>query len=117
MHIGLFIPAMAHKTALKELNEDHLFERMRIFEQFLNAVLYSPELSKSEYVSDFLSVSDPSVFESKKRDSLLVNAPLLLDDIQTETGELTCEITPALKEYWKSFRNVNDQSISEYNIL
>lgn len=55
---GRIVPPIPKKKTLKELNDNHLYDRMRAFEQFLNALLICPVLSLSQELGDFLSTSD-----------------------------------------------------------
>lgn len=54
----------------------------------------------SPYVSDFLSIIDQKAFEFKRKEDELKPAPSIIDLVTTIKGELTSEITPALKDFW-----------------
>ena len=39
---GLPVPPIPTKTTMRSFNENHLYERMNIFEKFLNTLTYMP---------------------------------------------------------------------------
>jgi len=44
MYLGLPIPPIPQKTTMRSFNDDHLEERMIIFERFLNKAVQIPEI-------------------------------------------------------------------------
>ncbi|EAR94675.1 PX-SNX-like domain protein (macronuclear) [Tetrahymena thermophila SB210] len=116
-HPGSFIPPIPKKTAIKEMNDEHLYQRMRSFEQFLNQILICPTLSVSPYLSDFLSIIDQKAFEAKRKEHDLKPTPRIVDLISTVQGELISEITPPLKEFWLQFNDLTSKSLLNYQNL
>ncbi|KAL4511938.1 hypothetical protein ABPG72_012783 [Tetrahymena utriculariae] len=116
-HPGNFIPPIPKKTAIKEMSDEHLYQRMRSFEQFLNQILICPTLSVSPYVSDFLSIVDQKAFEAKRKEHDLKPTPRIVDLITTVQGELISEITPPLKEFWLQFNDLTSKSLLNYQNL
>ena len=80
MYPGHFVPPIPRKKKVRSLDKIYLNKRKKVLETFLDYLLKIPFLSNCVYVSDFLSISEESIFKQKKKEADLKSPPIRLAD-------------------------------------
>ncbi|KAL4476541.1 hypothetical protein ABPG74_010274 [Tetrahymena malaccensis] len=110
---GYFIPPLPRRTMARKFEPEYLDKRMKILEQFMEAVLESELLRNSQYLEDFLFIQDEAKY--RKVASNVKDGPIELNQFYSIDGKINCQNSTNFQTYGAAFRNYTQNLTTLYN--
>ncbi|KAL4463526.1 hypothetical protein ABPG72_014929 [Tetrahymena utriculariae] len=110
---GYFIPPLPRRTMARKFEPEYLDKRMKILEQFMEAVLESELLRNSSYLEDFLFIQDEAKY--RKVASNVKDGPIELNQFYSIDGKINCQNSTNFQTYGAAFRNYTQNLTTLYN--
>lgn len=103
------VPGVPRYQQRKELTAQQLAKRCVYYERFLVAVLKSMTLRSCPFMVDFLRENVPRNFELSAEAHLKdPSIPHKLEDLNTLTGEIDCEVSEEARKFCDGLPIMND---------
>ncbi|EAR88289.2 PX domain protein, partial (macronuclear) [Tetrahymena thermophila SB210] len=110
---GYFIPPLPRRTMARKFEPEYLDKRMKILEQFMEAVLESELLRNSQYLEDFLFIQDEAKY--RKVATNVKDGPIELNQFYSIDGKINCQNSTNFQTYGAAFRNYTQNLTTLYN--